>query len=169
MLFSDPQTHAQNPPSSWEIVKLYPRWVLTTAMGIGTLETFATKRDALAAKESGFLFDLYYQEGRWMAGDDVAGWKPWSETEGGREWLAANPPMLCAWCENPIILARDETGQRGFAWAEYGPRITDVDFQCGLALDHQHHPMAPADIRADKNADYNARHASAPDETFLTS
>jgi hypothetical protein len=78
-LFADPLTHAANPPESWSVVKLGEHhWVLTTASGIGTLDTFKTRHAAEEAKCSGHLFDLYNDEVRWYAGESVRNWKPYA-------------------------------------------------------------------------------------------
>lgn len=67
--------HDANPPSSWKVVKATDRrWQLQDKNG-GVLDTFATKREADAAKVSGYLVDLYNKEGRWFAGENVPGWK----------------------------------------------------------------------------------------------
>jgi hypothetical protein len=88
-LFGSPEEHAQNPPSSWVVVKLprngrASRWALTTAseaesFTVAPLETFATRRDAEGAKSRGFLFDLWHKDARWYAGEDVGRWKTYAE------------------------------------------------------------------------------------------
>lgn len=79
-LFSDPETHAANPPESWTVWQPSPRvWHLSTRLGIGTLDTFRTKREALAAKTSGHLFDLWHREARWYAGESIPGWRDYAE------------------------------------------------------------------------------------------
>lgn len=69
--------HEADPPAAWHVEKHGRRWALVSSSG-GTLDTFATKREALAAKESGFLASLYEKEGRWFRGETVPGWKPYS-------------------------------------------------------------------------------------------
>ena len=99
-LFRSPEEHAQNPPSSWEVVKVADRvWHLRTASG-GTLESFESKGRALEAREGGFLAREYEQEGRWYAGEDVAGWKPYAvvleEQEAHARWLASKREQVSA-------------------------------------------------------------------------
>jgi hypothetical protein len=79
-LFSGPEEHAANPPSSWQVVKAGPRlWHLTTRDG-GVLKSEQTKTAAEAERESGFYVNLYEKERRWYAGEPVPGWKPYKES-----------------------------------------------------------------------------------------
>lgn len=78
-IFSGPDEHAANPPSTWRVVRRENRGWHLTLSDDSVLETFSTKREALAAREGGFLFDLYGKESRWYAGDDIEGWKPYAE------------------------------------------------------------------------------------------
>lgn len=74
-LHTTPAEHQADPPSSWTVKPLAGhRWQLVSSGG-ATLETFTTKRDALAAKSGGWWVSLYEREGRWFAGLPVPGWK----------------------------------------------------------------------------------------------
>lgn len=74
-LYTTPQEHAANPPETWRVVRRGDRlWSLTDAQG-ATFQTFPTRREALSHREEGFYVDLYVKEGRWFAGERVAGWK----------------------------------------------------------------------------------------------
>lgn len=77
-MFSSPQTHAANPPETWEVVKVADRRWALRANG-GTLGVFNTKRDAEAGKTSGFYFNLYHDTTRWYAGERVRNWRLYSE------------------------------------------------------------------------------------------
>ncbi len=79
MLFSA-QDHPVNPPGTWTVERqrVGRRWDLRTAAGV-VISSFPTKRSAVAARTSGFYADLYAKEGRWYAGEPVAGWLPYQE------------------------------------------------------------------------------------------
>jgi len=78
-LFGTPEQHAANPPESWRVVKVAERtWRLTDTEGV-TLDTCTTRRAAELAKVKGFWVNLYEKERRWLAGELVAGWKPYVE------------------------------------------------------------------------------------------
>ena len=80
-LFTNPNDHALNPPSTWEVRKVADRvWALTDAYG-EVLDRFKTRREAEEAKVSGFLVKLYNDEGRCFAGLPVNGWKPYVPKE----------------------------------------------------------------------------------------
>lgn len=83
-IFSGPQEHEANPPSSWTVRKIGRKWGLFLADYDNPADTFKTKTDAEAAKCSGFLFDLYEREKRWYAGGHVAGWKTYRAAQEGR-------------------------------------------------------------------------------------
>mgnify|MGYP006921419761 CR=1 FL=1 len=72
-LHATPKDHDADPPSGWIVRKSGSHWHLESAKG-GVIGTFTTKREAMAARESGFYFDLYNKEGRWFAGESVSGW-----------------------------------------------------------------------------------------------
>jgi len=75
MLFK-PEDHANNPPETWQVVKVAERcWHLRTKDG-GTLDSQPTKKAAEALKVEGFYVNLYEKERRYYAGEDVPGWKP---------------------------------------------------------------------------------------------
>lgn len=77
-LFTDPQTHAANPPETWQVVRAHERCWQLCAAGIA-LDRFTRKRDAEQAKVSGWAVNLYEKERRWYAGEPVAGWRPYAE------------------------------------------------------------------------------------------
>lgn len=80
-LFGDPETHRDNPPSTWQVVKASERrWELRAAAVEGVMQSFTTRRQAQEAREAGFFVDLYEKEGRWYAGLPVPGWKPYAAT-----------------------------------------------------------------------------------------
>jgi hypothetical protein len=78
-LFSNPEEHAANPPSTWLVVKTGGCWSICAADGYELEGNFDRKRDAEAARTSGFAAQLYAKETRWYAGESVRGWKPYSE------------------------------------------------------------------------------------------
>ena len=74
-----PERHDADPPSAWEVVKVADGcWHLDSSEG-WTISYHTTKREAEAAKVSGPHVSLYEQEGRWFAGELVAGWRPYVE------------------------------------------------------------------------------------------
>jgi len=73
-----PEEHDADPPSSWTVEKHGRRWALKSSRG-GTLDTFATKREAEAAKLTGFHARLWEKEGRWFRGEPVDGWRSYAE------------------------------------------------------------------------------------------
>jgi hypothetical protein len=80
-LYVTPETHAANPPDSWQVRKVSERsWQLVDTTG-AVLETTTTRREAERLKLSGNLVALYDKEGRWFAGESVPGWKPYLTTE----------------------------------------------------------------------------------------
>lgn len=81
MLFA-PHEHAANPPHSWIVRKHGRRWALCAACYDNPIDTFDTKREAEAAKLTGFHVDLYEKEGRWFRGESIPGWKPY-QAKGG--------------------------------------------------------------------------------------
>lgn len=78
MLFRNPKEHAANPPSTWTVVKHGRKWALCLAGHPSTY--FDTKKEAEAARHTGFHATLYAKETRWFAGEKVDGWKPYSST-----------------------------------------------------------------------------------------
>lgn len=89
-LFTTPEAHAANPPETWEVSKAAERlWYLAPADAAGVLDSFTTKTAAEAAKVSGWLVDLYEKEGRWYAGETVAGWRPYAEVAEEHARIAA--------------------------------------------------------------------------------
>lgn len=87
-LFLTPEDHAANPPETWKVVKMADRfWALQVSSG-GTLNTFPTKAKAEADRVDGPLVKLYNDEGRWMAGEQVNGWRPYAELAGSMRTAA---------------------------------------------------------------------------------
>jgi hypothetical protein len=85
-----PEEHDANPPESWHVVKAADRvWHLRQGDEPNPLESFTTKHAAEEAKRSGFLFDLYAREGRWMAGENVHPYKPYAECKPRMDAAAA--------------------------------------------------------------------------------
>lgn len=81
-LFASPEEHAANPPSTWQVFRVADRsWQLRT-LGGTVLDRFQRKRDAVAAKDRGWLRSLYDDEGRWYRGErTVNPWRPWAEVK----------------------------------------------------------------------------------------
>jgi hypothetical protein len=75
-LHATPEEHDADPPSGWTVQKHGRKWRLRNKSG-GTLATVDTKREAESLKSSGWLFDLYHDEGRWFNGEQVRNWKPY--------------------------------------------------------------------------------------------
>jgi hypothetical protein len=94
MIFSGPEEHAANPPSTWRVVKAAERiWQVQTVAGT-VIETRATRKAAAAETEAGaYWVKQYEKESRWYAGEPVAQWKPWAQVKAERErnerWQAA--------------------------------------------------------------------------------
>lgn len=87
--YIDPETHAANPPETWTVQKRGQRgWALVDREGT-VLESTTTKRDALAAIETGTFRRAYDAEGRWYAGETPPGRKSWAECKAERERAAA--------------------------------------------------------------------------------
>ena len=79
-LFSGPEEHAANPPSTWQVTKLADRaWAITLKTGEQFSSAYPTRRQAQEAIDTGFYPDLYDKEERWYAGENIAGWKPYAE------------------------------------------------------------------------------------------
>ena len=78
-LHRTPEEHQADPPAGWTVRKAGARsWQLMSSGG-GVLDTFTTRTEALAARESGWLVSLYQKEGRWFAGLPVANWRPYAD------------------------------------------------------------------------------------------
>lgn len=77
-LFSSPAEHAANPPSTWTVRKHGRRWGLYCAISDNPIDSFGTKREAIAAKTDGLSARLYAKESKWYAGELVPGWKLYS-------------------------------------------------------------------------------------------
>lgn len=74
--------HADNPPSSWAVVKSGTVWNLVTKNGEVIEYGITTKAKAESLRTSGHLVELYNKEGRWYAGEDIPGWRPFRERGG---------------------------------------------------------------------------------------
>lgn len=85
-LFSGPEEHAANPPSTWKVVKARTTrlWHVQTANG-ATIESATTKREAEERTRTGSYVKLYDDTTRWYAGESVRGWKPWTQVKAERE------------------------------------------------------------------------------------
>lgn len=69
------ETHADNPPETWVVVKVHDKlWQLQTKDG-SVITSEKTKKKAEAHKTGGFYFDLYNDETRWYRGERVRNWK----------------------------------------------------------------------------------------------
>jgi hypothetical protein len=78
-LYSDPDQHAANPPSSWRVRKIKDRlWHVVDAAGT-TLERATTKGEAERLRLDGFCARLWETERRWYAGEPVPGWRPYAQ------------------------------------------------------------------------------------------
>lgn len=76
-LYTSPEAHADNPPETWQVVKISTHaWALADKSG-HLFQATATRREAQALTMSGFYFDLWHDEARWYAGESVPGWKPY--------------------------------------------------------------------------------------------
>lgn len=88
VMFSSPEEHAANPPSSWLVVKVADRcWHLTTKDGV-VLEYGSRGRGKAATealKAGGHSFRHYEDERRWYAGETVQNWRPYAEIKAERE------------------------------------------------------------------------------------
>ncbi len=84
-LFGTPETHADNAPDTWTVVKAGTAWHLRTKDGT-TLDRFTRKGDALEAIDMRRMYD---KEGRWFAGETPAGMRSWAECKAERDARAA--------------------------------------------------------------------------------
>lgn len=77
MLFAQ-KDHADNAPETWKVVhiKAGRRYELQTKDGVA-LVSHPTKKACEADKVAGFFVNLYEKEGKWFAGERIAGWKPY--------------------------------------------------------------------------------------------
>ena len=81
--------HDADPPSAWKIVKVTSRcWHLDSSLG-GTIGSYATRKAAEADKESGPYVNMWENEGRWMRGEPVPGWRPYDAARAERDAAAA--------------------------------------------------------------------------------
>lgn len=76
-LYSTPERHAANPPSTWRVVKAGPRLWNLVDQNDDVISSHRTKREAEEDKVSGPAVSLYEKEGRWYRGETVVGWKPY--------------------------------------------------------------------------------------------
>ena len=79
-MFKGPNSHAANPPETWEVCKAGERsWHLTAQDGT-VLERYTTKRAAeIGRTTDGTALRLYAKEARWYAGETVSPWKDYAE------------------------------------------------------------------------------------------
>jgi len=90
-IFSSPEEHAANPPETWEVVKAAYGTNPWRLMVCGhTLESFKTKKEALAARATGFYARLYEKELHWYAGGSVPGWRAYAEVSASRTQLGSD-------------------------------------------------------------------------------
>jgi hypothetical protein len=77
-MYSTPEQHAANPPSTWRVFKSNygRRWCLADSSGT-VIGIYDTKRAALADLESGPAATLWEKERRWYAGESIPGWNPY--------------------------------------------------------------------------------------------
>jgi hypothetical protein len=82
------EDHPHHPPATWTVRKRGRKWALCVS-GDHPSDFFDTKRQAEAAKVSGWLVTLYNNEGIWYAGGTVTGWRPYAQIEAENAALAA--------------------------------------------------------------------------------
>lgn len=93
-MFQDPETHAANGPSTWEVKKVGRTWGVYTKDG-GQLDlNLRTKREALDARENGVYAKMYERQTKWFTGaPHHRGGKTWEEVKAERvkhdAWVAA--------------------------------------------------------------------------------
>jgi hypothetical protein len=81
--------HDADPPSAWQVVKAGSRrWHLNSSLG-ATISSYPTRQAAKADQESGPFVTLWEQEGRWMRGEPIPGWRPYAKVLVEREAAAA--------------------------------------------------------------------------------
>jgi len=82
-LHTTPTDHDNDPPSAWSVVKKGERsWHLQSSLG-GVIGYFTTRREAEEHRTGGRYVKLYEDEGRWFAGEQVRGWKPYEPAARG--------------------------------------------------------------------------------------
>lgn len=79
-LFNGPEEHAANPPETWLVVHVGSRWDLRPSESDYALQSYRTKREAVEAKSTGYLVDLYEKESRWYAGETINGWRSYGQS-----------------------------------------------------------------------------------------
>ena len=88
-LYSGPEQHAKNPPSTWTVqreqVGSHVSWFMQDAEGNQIGHRFSTKKAATAALTDGHEARLWEKERRWYAGENVHPWKPWSVVKAENE------------------------------------------------------------------------------------
>ncbi len=82
-LFSGPEEHAANPPETWRIVKAAERvWNVCPKDSDDVITSCKRKIDAEMLKEPfSWLYAAYAKEGRWYAGENISGWRPYAECQ----------------------------------------------------------------------------------------
>lgn len=83
-----PEEHDADPPSGWTVRKQGRRWALCNRKG-DVLDTFDTKSKAESYKTTGFLFNLYQQEGEWFRGNTPHSHRPYAECKAEMDKIAA--------------------------------------------------------------------------------
>lgn len=89
--YPDPETLAANPPETWRVEKRAERlWVLCVDGGDYYVQSFSTKREALAERDdpNSYTRRMVEQERRWYEGVNPAGWKSWEECKAEQERCA---------------------------------------------------------------------------------
>lgn len=77
-LHRTPQEHEADPPSAWAVAKVANRcWQLRSSFG-WTVDTYTSRKAAEADRSGGRWVGLFEREGRWFAGQPVAGWRPYA-------------------------------------------------------------------------------------------
>jgi hypothetical protein len=80
--------HDADPPAAWQVVKAGSRnWHLNSSLG-ATIGSYQTRQAAEAGRESGPFVTLWEQEGRWMRGEAIPGWRPYATVLAEREAAA---------------------------------------------------------------------------------
>jgi hypothetical protein len=75
-MFGTKKEHEANPPETWQVVKVGDRWKVSPAGEDYALDTYRTKKEAVAnTVEDGYWYEQYQKYTRWYAGEPQAGWK----------------------------------------------------------------------------------------------
>jgi hypothetical protein len=71
-----PENHAENPPSTWTVVRVGRQWSIVDKQGVSLETGLRTKHEATERLTDGFAARLWEKERRYYSGEDVPGWKP---------------------------------------------------------------------------------------------